>query len=205
MAEILEGPDAERRVWRLGIPGTAILVDALGYGSAAARTVTAAHPLSYRGQRLWAEATAYLRMELPEPWEPEVIVGVDLVVNRQSGIAMIVTKGDGATGQRQHTPQVHYERGEVIQRLVNGSLDTLFTVGQRPEWEVWFLLHRLQADACAAELARPAALDRQGAVVSWVTRLLLPGTARAPRGRIAVPAPSSPTADVDVPVRRRTG
>src|SRR5262249_24106342 len=53
VGEIWDGDDAEERVRRLGLPGSQVLVDAIGYGAAAARTVTAQHPANYRGIRLW--------------------------------------------------------------------------------------------------------------------------------------------------------
>jgi hypothetical protein len=112
---------------------------------------------------------------------------------------------------------VVYKRGDVVQRLVNGSLDTLFTVGRRPRWEVWFLLHHLESDGCAVELSRPAFIDPDGRVAGWHTRLLLPTAEPGALGAvpsIVVPGPSPagagagagagrPVPEVDVPVRRR--
>jgi hypothetical protein len=203
VSRVYEGEAAESRLQELGVPGSEVLVDAIGYGAAAARSVTAKHPVSYRGLRLWAEATAYLRFELKHPWQPETILGVDLVVEQQRGIGIIVTKGDGATGNRSYAPQVVYERGEVIQRLINGSLDTLFTVGERPRWEVWFLLHHLARESCPAELSRPLSIDPRGWVTGWHERILLPAADPFARRVAEVPVPGQGGPEIDVPVTRR--
>jgi hypothetical protein len=207
VAVIYAGEEAEARLQGLGLPGAAVLSGAIAHGVAAARTVTAMHPSSYRSLRLWAEATMYLRWHLPSPWEPEVESGVDLVVERERGVGIVVTKGDGAVGDPRFEPQVLYERGEAIQRLVNGSLDTLFTIGQPPRWEVWFLLHHLDGDDCTAELARPLAISERGWVAGWHSRLLLPAVgavgAIGPAEPAADTAADRPVPEVDVPVARR--
>lgn len=200
MAAIHTGEEAEARLQGLGLPGAGVLTGAIAHGVAAARTVTAMHPSSYRSHRLWAEATMYLRWHLSSPWEPEVESGVDLVVERERGVGIVVTKGDGAVGDPRFEPQVLYERGEAIQRLVNGSLDTLFTAGQPPRWEVWFLLHHLDGDDCTAELARPLAISERGWVAGWHSRLLLPAVGAT--GPVE-PAADRPVPEVDVPVARR--
>jgi hypothetical protein len=203
MSRIFVGEAAEARLRRLGLPGSEVLVQAIEAGEAAARSVTAYHPAPYRGNRLWAEATAFLRFSLEPRWEPEFVAGADIVVERERGAAIIVTKGDGATGDPSFEPQVSYERGEVIQTLVNGSLDTLFTAGSRPEWEVWFLLHNLQKDSCPAELSRPLGVDRRGWVSGWESRVLLPTTGHGPSGDVTAAPPTQPAPAIDVTVTRR--
>jgi hypothetical protein len=203
VARIFEGEPAEARLSELGVEGTKPLVEAVLYGAAAARNTTDRHPTSYRGIRMWAEATEYLRFVLPEPWEPLTDGGVDLVVNRERGIAISVTKGDAATASRTMPPQVHYDRGEAVQRLVNGSFDTLFARGRRPEWEVWFLLHFLQPESCAAELSRPRAIDADGSVTGWAERVLLPTEDGGIGVRTPADAPRRPVPEVEVPIARR--
>jgi hypothetical protein len=203
MSKIFEGDPAETRLAELGLPGSDVLVEAVRYGAAAARSTTDRHPAPYRGYRMWAEATAYLRFELPPPWEPLIDSGVELVVSRPDGVAIVVTKGNGATASRTIEPQSHYDRGDAVQRLVNGSLDSLFDEGHRPEWEVWFLLHCLLADSCAAELSRPLALDDTGSVTAWTERILLPTDDPGIGGRRLAAGPDRPVPDVEVPVTRR--
>ncbi len=203
MSKIFEGDPAEVRLAELGLPGSEVLVQAVLYGAAAARSTNDLHPAAYRGYRMWAEATEYLRFELPPPWEPLTESGVELVASRPDGVAIVVTKGNGATASRTIEPQAHYDRGEAVQRLVNGSLDSLFDEGQRPEWEVWFLLHCLLPEGGAAERARPRALDDTGSVTAWTERILLPTDDPGIGGRRPVALPERPVPDIEVPVTRR--
>jgi hypothetical protein len=203
MSKIFEGDPAEARLAELGLPGSQVLVDAVLYGAAAARSTTDFHPAPYRGSRMWAETTAYLRFELPPPWEPLTDSGVELAVSRPDGVAIVVTKGNAATASSAIEPQADYERGEAVQRLVNGSLDSLFDEGQRPEWEVWFLLHFLRVAGCAAELSRPLSVDSTGSVTAWTERILLPTDEPGIGGRRVTTTPPSGVPDVEVPVTRR--
>jgi hypothetical protein len=203
MSKLFEGDPAEARLEELGLPGSGVLVGAVLYGAAAARSTTDNHPAPYRGYRMWAEATAYLRFELPAPWEPVTDSGVELVASRPDGIAIVVTKGNAATASRTIEPQAHYERGDAVQRLVNGSLDSLFDEGRRPEWQVWFLLHFLLPESCPAELSRPIALDATGAVTGWVERILLPTDDPGVGERRPAATPDRPVPDIEVPVTRR--
>lgn len=194
------GADAEDRLHRLGIPGLAPLVNAVRGGASAARATTEFHPRSYRGPRMWAETHASLAHGLkPRDWTPECFMGADLLLNTHLGLALIVTAGDNATGKERYSPQVRYERHEVITGLVNGYADNLFTAGDRPGWSVWFLLHHLTGAALQAELSKPSSITNAGWVSSWQERIVLPesGTPtpqrRAPRK----------TTDIDVPVGRR--
>ena len=154
---------------------------------------------------MWGETVASLAFGLNRyGWERENYAGVDLVVERRRGFALLVTAGDAAAGDERYNPQVRYERREMIQELVNGHFDTLWGSADRPEWQVWFLLHCLTSAALRAELSRPAWVGQGGFVTGWVERVLLPemgfaGPDPATRGDGAAPP------EVDVEVQRRTG
>lgn len=163
---IFTGAAADARVQQLGIPQTSLLAEALRDGASGARATTSAHPRAYPGQRMWGESTASLRIGLASSgWMTENFCGVDLTTDPRSGVALIVTAGDAATGDERYDPQVRYERRDVIQGLVNGHLDTLWSAAERPQWEVWFLLHRLTNQSLRAELSRPLAIGGGG----WVS------------------------------------
>ena len=202
---ILAGVAAEARTQQLGLPGTALLVEALRDGASAARTTTPMHPRAYRGQRMWGEAVASLGFSLtPHGWEHQTFLGVDLIVEPRLGTALLVTAGDAATGREDYVPQVRYERREVIQGLVNGSLDTLWGPTPRPEWEVWFLLHNLALTSLSAELSHPISVNNSGRVMGWSERIMMPDTA------FGGPNPSTrrdehQPAEVRVEVQRRVG
>lgn len=198
---LFEGPAAELRAQQLGLPGTAPLTAALDDGASAARATTEWHPIAYRGQRMWGEAVYSLREGLlAHGWEAETLLGVDLVIERRRGIAIIVTAGDGSSGTH-YIPQVRYERREVIQRLVNGEIDSLFdSVRTRPEWEIWFLLHFLTGQTLRGELSRPSEVNNTGWVTSWAERIILPEqTLGGDSSRLAISSPP----EIEVDVRRR--
>jgi hypothetical protein len=206
VAPVFVGSAAEIRLQKLGMPGTEVLVDALQDGASGARATTENHPVAYRGQRMWGETVASLREGLKgHGWDGEYLSGVDLVRHRSSGVAVVVTAGDSATGLPNYRPQVRYERCGVVQALVNGGYDTLWEAAKRPEWEVWFLLHRLDGLSLQAELSLPAEIGTNGWVTGWAERVLLPHTSFG-RGRgSSVPGDNTGPARVDVEVQRRVG
>jgi hypothetical protein len=192
---------ADERLRILHIPGTPSLLQAVSHGAQAARSTSAFHPRAYRGQRMWAETHAALGNLLHgDGWEPANFLGADLVLHNRSGLAIIVTAGDTATGNEHFTPQVRYERQEVITGLVNGHADTIFRAseGERPEWTIWFLLHHLGGKAIQAELSRPQSIHG-GWVSTWAERILLPTIGDPRQDR---PKPRR-AAEIDVPVGRR--
>jgi hypothetical protein len=202
------GPAAEARLQSLGIPGSRLVLDAVGDGASGAMATTTLHPVSYFGQRMWAETVQSLRVLLENyGWEPMVVKGADLVVHRARGIALIVTAGDGCTGKDTFNPQVRYDRGDAVRALVGGHLDTLFdTAAERPVWQVWFLLHYMSKDALRVELSLPAAIGRSGWVTTWAERIILPEQTFGDHESAAESDPDeAATTAVEVNVRRRAG
>lgn len=203
------GDDALLRVRQLGFSDPGVIREAIQDGAGAYRAAdTPLHPAAYPGERMWGETFASLVNYAQDAgWERERIVGVELVVNRNTGVAVIVTAGDGGTGRENVGPNVRYRREQVISGLVNGSFDSLFDVGERPEWEVWFLLHSVSGDRIVpAELSRPRLIDAKGFVPSWIERLIVPDSVVGGDGdRMPVetsPASDSPASPV-VNVQRR--
>lgn len=199
------GIAAEVRLQQLGIPdGSNPVTAALSDGGAGARATTRYHPRSYGGQRMWGETVASLRIYLEaHGWETDFFLGVDITLNRRLGLALIVTAGSAAVGDPANQPQVRYERKDVIRGLVNGSVDTLWSAQERPEWEPWFVLHHLTGNELRAEVARPTGIDRGGWVGSWTERIILPSTAFGTPGGGGRPIAAPPEVDIDV--QRRVG
>jgi hypothetical protein len=201
-APVFTGAGAQARLQQLGLPGAEPLLDALGDGCAAASTTTTLHPVSYAGQRVWAETVAGVRYLLGDHgWQDVHIKGVDLTVHYGTGVAIIVTSGDSATGLEAHTPQVKYERGDVVRILVNGELDTLFTGARETPWVVYFFLHHVEAERCRSELSRPNHIGPGGRVSSWAERVLLPEITFDGTGAGAPRVEEDPEIEFDV--RRR--
>lgn len=154
---------------------------------------------------MWGETTATLRFNLEGcGFEALTFIGADLTLHRARGLALIVTAGCGATGELSYVPQVRYERREVITGLVNGSVDTLWEAGERPEWAVWFVLHHLSGSELRGEVSMPNAISPAGLVSSWAERILLPTTTFGGsdgRRRTDDDGPDS----IQVDVKRRAG
>lgn len=207
------GIAAEVRLHQLGVPGSPVLVDAVRDGASGYRNTTPLHPVGYGGQRMWGETVNSTRRGLiPHGWEPETVSGVDLTVNRVLGISIIVVSGDESTGRSGLAPEFRYDHPRVLRQIVGGHLDTLWeTPGERPEWEVWFLLHQVGPRSVNAELSRPRGIAPSGSVTGWSERILLPDQpfagpgARSSSGSGTGTGSGTSPAAVDVPVRRRAG
>lgn len=195
---IATGIDADIRLRQMGLMPDK-LIAAIDAGAGAYRSTTRDHPPSYGGQRMWAETTRTLRsLTRSEGWEPEDLLGVALTLHRERGMAVIVTAGDGATAELPpYSPQVRYERQDVIQRLVNGEADTLFGRRRPPQWDVWLLLHHVWSSGWKAELARPSLITNRGMVSEWSERIII--TPESERVREL----TEPRSEIDVAVSRR--
>jgi hypothetical protein len=173
------GEQAVADLQQLGFRPASLIREALQDGASASRAVaTPAHPATYPGTRMWAETSASLAiLGRHLGWEPEGFRGVDLVVNHRHAQAVIVTAGNGATGDERYVPQVRYERTDVISGVINGSIETLWDSQRGPEdWTVWFLLHNLMSGdpVVPAELSLPARVLPDGMVATWTKRIIIP-------------------------------
>lgn len=193
------GVVADVRLQQLGIPGPQPLLTALNDGASCARATTGRHPAAYRGQRMWGETVASLRVALAsQGWMAENFKGVDLVLEPRRGVALVVTAGDPAVGDQRYSPQVRYERREVMKAMVNNSAPTLWGDDDPLRWEVWFLLHHLTSRALEAELSRASVLTSDGGVAAWMERILLPQTTFGPTPKRRPEVGAPPAIEVDV-------
>lgn len=204
--KVSTGPLASARLQQLGFSPPALVREALEFAGGTARSVTPWHPAGYAGTRMWAETTFSLSMLGREcDWQHEAVKGVDLVTNHQTGTAIIVTAGDAATGFEKYRPETRYERPEMVQAIVNGTLDTLWDAqGDRNDWQVWFLLHNvaIDSDVVPAELSLPAGIGASGRVTRWVERVIIPAGGSLDSQRMPVAEPETPLEPL-VEVRRR--
>jgi hypothetical protein len=197
---------ARARLEQLGFTPPSIVRDALQHGAGTAKSVTPWHPAAYGGYRMWAETIFALSwLGNDAGWEKEPVNGVELVTNHLTSVAVIVTAGNAATGFENYRPECRYDRPEMVQAIVNGTLDRLWDPERRrSDWQVWFLLHKLAApsDVVRAELSLPASIGPDGQVTRWVERLIIPGTSTGGGVERSAEEPDT-TPEPVVTVRRR--
>lgn len=211
-ARILTGALAEAQLERLGLPG-GIVRDAVEHGAGAARSVsTSEYPKNHAGVRMWAETGAAIVSQAYEfGWERERCGGVEPLVNRMLGVAILVTAGDGCTGEDRYNPHARYERPDLVRGIVRGGLNTLLSPAREDDWEIYFLLHHLdhQRDLergyVAAELSAPLDITDDGRVTEWHTRIMIPaGTPDdGEPARVTAPSPVTEPPSPAVTIRRR--
>jgi hypothetical protein len=132
---------------------------------------------------MYAEVTYALRAYLPRPWAPRKHLGVEMIVHPGRATAIVVVKGDAATGDEHRSPQFEYARGPGGVEVLNADSSpqlVLFPTtvappgGEAPELAVWALLHRLVGARCVAELSLPERVDAGGRAHGWLHRIVLP-------------------------------
>lgn len=207
---IVTGASAEAELDRLALPGD-IVRDGIEHGAGTARAAsTSDYPRTYAGIRMWSETgAAIINQAYALGWEREHCGGVAPLVNRTLGLAIIVTAGDGCTGDERYDPDVRYERPELVRAIVRGELNTLLSPAPE-DWDVYFLLHYVgdqdpERGFVPAELSRPEGLDGEGRVTRWRTRILIPagGTGDDGVGRRTAPPPMVEPPSPAVTIRRR--
>jgi hypothetical protein len=132
-----------------------------------------------------------------------------------------VASGDRGTGDAGVTPRTKTPKGPVTVRAVkdNNQLflwadlgvsvempDADDTDGDvEPPRETWLLLVARTRSELRAELSRPATMDEDDRVATWLERVILPPIDLDDAGKRSVlPAPE-PGQDFDVTVTRRVG
>lgn len=177
-APVFHGVAADAKLQQLGVPGRFPLQQAVLVGNASANNTTDDHPPAYPGDKMWGETTAELRSMLRvHGFERRRFRGLDLTVSTSSGLAIVVTAGGQGTGNKLYNPNVRYKRGDVLRDIINGGSDSMFDLdeeGERPDWDIFFLLHhRTTKGTASAELSRPIAINKRRTVTTWDLRILL--------------------------------
>ena len=201
-----------RRLAELGLPLT-LLELSLRAGYAESDLTTEAHPVTYPGTVVWGVTTGELRTGLAQlGWTQDDADNVARAISPNGDVTVVVVSGNRYTGLRNKHEYVDARRprGPASIRIVKQNMQyELFLEDPvsrarndlaRNLGGTWFLLHYRVDDIVRSELSYANAVDKEGRLIAWKERLILPD--------INLLDPPSETRgntspDVDVPVYRR--
>ncbi|MBF6328749.1 hypothetical protein [Nocardia transvalensis] len=158
-----------------------------------------ANPLSppgTPGQRMHQAAVAFLReLLIPRDWKIDQNDGVARTVNPERGLAIVVAAGNEFTGLAGTDDELttKWPKGHCAlakTRCVADGFDAIdpdFPASDTAVglWDVWYLLHRPDADEIRIELSAPTYLDKSKYPRGWRERIILD------------PLDLTPTVDID--------
>lgn len=208
---IVDPLSVERRLIALGLT-LQVLREALEAGiGAAALHSTVNYPRNYGGTSFWAEVTRWLReLLVPLGWHRDETGGQPSVVRGDNGIAIVVVRGNEATGDPMFLPTTQYKRGPVtIERVERNAflpfddevpVETEAVEVDTSDVPTWLLLHYRKGEELMAELSFPISISKAGFVEEWGETVILPAIPLDPRN---MPMLDDEPVNPDVNVRRR--
>ncbi|MFB4296278.1 hypothetical protein [Actinomadura sp. NTSP31] len=194
VCKIHKGQDAHRRLDELGL-GASDINEALREADEQAslyRSEVDARNAS--GLVRWARTVGVLRGALSKKgWGREDPQNLPLAVNPATGVAIIVTTADGATGFDRYSPKTLYPRGKATVQAAGQDPEQLSIMDmpevelakemaraiqeENQQWTVWFLLYHYDnhEGVIRTELSRPDPIDLTAGrrVEQWLERILL--------------------------------
>ena len=154
-------------------------------------TCTKLDPLNFRGTVTWAVAVRGVRrIGIPKGFTPRNKDGLSLTVRADKLLALAVATGTSGTGRTVGTPKTRSPKGKKMLAAIEApgmqlALEEL--LGPQPEAEpdpeIWFLLLRHlrskrneHRSRIYAEVSKPHpdGIDKQGRIVGWMERIILP-------------------------------
>lgn len=151
-----------------------------------------------------------------EGWEKEVVKGQHRLVNRISGVRILLGKAR-FVGDRRYDPEI--KRGATLRELLESAQTKV--CGEQLELDVfggssrecvgvftgktYFLLYERRSNQLLLEVAEPLVMDNAGYVIKWDKRICLPAISAIPEND-PLDIVASDNERVDVPVvRKRKG
>jgi hypothetical protein len=212
---IYSGPsERPTRLTELGL-NEIILLQSIQRGQAASASCTLNHPKFYPGLAAWAETVAALREQLiPLGWKRRDEGNLPLTINASENIAITVSTGDEATGQRDGSPCTKSGKGPRTADAVTANALQMKLFGEirlQPEdlesvngQMTWILLfHRdARAQEIRAELSRPVKMDVDGHVDGWIERIVL-GSMPLGSNPVRLPGDVPQTPNIVIEVKRK--
>ncbi len=208
---LIDATEIADRLAELGFP-LDILEPTIEVWIAGKNSGTPLHASNYAGTIAYHHAVPMLRLEgMRYGLQPLERKGVQLCVSPETRVAVVITQGDARTGDIENLhlkPSTKYPRGPMSCAVLTAQT-SLFPEGT-PEadpdpYEVWtLLLHMSYSGETHAELSLPAIIDEEtGTILDWYERIFL-GSFKNEAQLALVPSDLTPSADVDIPVKRRS-
>jgi hypothetical protein len=184
--------DIARELTALGFSVAAMRDIALVWG-AAMRSGTRHLPRTFPATAAWAHSTSRLRDHgVRTGYSPEFERGVELCVNKETGIAIVFCSGNSATGDHRMTPSTKHPRGTCSREVLLAQTAFFWRRDDRPEnakrYTTWIMLARMTDGKVYTEFSWPATVSAYGHVGRWHARIILPvidlNAPRAPESAI---------------------
>lgn len=181
---IYEGEESIGRLRAMGLR-MSYFERAIKIGIDRAGRVLPVHPVTYKGQVMWAETLGELRTVLIEA-NIDFKIGrthnYETVYHVEKGYGIAVVGGDAFTGVRSFRhPKTARKRGPItaerISRNISGQLAfdlPGFEISEEDErLQTWFLLLNAREDEIHIELSLPLSLGPDGKIGRWRERILM--------------------------------
>ena len=170
---------------RMGLSAD-ILQSAVETGELYRSSCTLNDPKSLAGTLAWGRAMRTLREKLiPRGWERIDILNSPMVLNRERGIAIVVSSGDEATGNAVLVAKTKYKKRRAAEVVIIKNLTQLLlptfdieeptssnTSGN--DFVTWFLLVSRQGEEVFFELSLPNKFVHGQPIESWAERIIFP-------------------------------
>ena len=181
--QIHEGWEADDRLESLGL-SVELMVRVAQRAAAEAATCTAFDARGAAGSLMWTRMLRYLREELAMTgWDVSRPRNSELTYNRDLGLQLVVTSGDGMTGQTAGSPQPKNPKGPTFFEAVNNNQDPLdfgpsfalpesASEADNSPLATWVVVYRSSGRQLYLEVSRPASVD-PGGYVRWDERIII--------------------------------
>jgi hypothetical protein len=200
--------DIERELDTLGFSVSAMRDIGLVWGGAM-RSGTRHLPRTFPATAAWAHSTSRLRDHgVRSGYTAEFDRGVELCVNKESGVAIVFCSGNAATGDCTQTPSTKHPRGTTSREVLLAQTAFFWRRDDRPvnakRYTTWIMLARLRDEKVYTEFSWPATVSDRGHVGRWNARIILPVIdLNAPRGPAAAAPDVDLSEEIDIVVKPR--
>jgi len=199
---------ANHRLLELGL-SPEILVRAVTEGQLAHSNCTENDPRIFSGLAVWARMNRSLREQLiPLGWTKGEKRGQPITLSPEKDVAIVVFSGDDATGCPDRIPQPRNPKGTATLAAVEMNKQQLILFPEyrhegkaTPDRLTWVLLFARDKDFVRCELSLPSAVEKDGTVMTWAERIILPAITL---GDELVVSETSDEPPVDVEVIRKS-